>query len=181
MKILCSADPLRGEVVHKAQPSYDCRHDVPITAQTRDSHAPWGDVTAVGSLRRADRLVIVTGYFEAMPSSGSDGTGRRGLRRGRLTWPTGCCGPSGRPGKAATYECGVDPVGEGWAQNHIRYYVYAYLYVIFAVDAVYLFPWATVFARRIRRHNAVEMFVFLGFLAIGMLYAWKKGVLRGLT
>ena len=42
--------------------------------------------------------------------------------------------------KLLTYECGVDPVGEGWAQTQIRYYVYAYLYVIFAVDAVYLFP-----------------------------------------
>ena len=47
--------------------------------------------------------------------------------------------------KCTTYECGLDPVGEGWAQTHIRYYVFAYLYVIFAVDAVYLFPWATVF------------------------------------
>ena len=48
--------------------------------------------------------------------------------------------------KTVTYECGVDPVGEGWAQSHIRYYVFAYLYVVFAVDALYLFPWATVFA-----------------------------------
>ena len=48
--------------------------------------------------------------------------------------------------KAVTYECGVDPVGEGWAQSHLRYYVFAYLYVVFAVDAIYLFPWATIFA-----------------------------------
>jgi NADH-quinone oxidoreductase subunit A len=44
------------------------------------------------------------------------------------------------PEKLLTYECGVDPVGEGWAHTHVRYYVYAFLYVIFAVDAVYLFP-----------------------------------------
>ena len=50
------------------------------------------------------------------------------------------------PEKLTTYECGVDPVGEGWAQTHVRYYLYAFLYVVFAVDAVYLFPWATVFA-----------------------------------
>src|SRR4051794_22648139 len=49
------------------------------------------------------------------------------------------------PAKRLTYESGVDPVGEGWAQAHVRYYVFAYLYVVFAVDAVYLFPWATVF------------------------------------
>ena len=48
------------------------------------------------------------------------------------------------PAKESTYECGVDPVGEGWAQTNVRYFLYAFLYVIFAVDAVYLFPWATV-------------------------------------
>jgi NADH-quinone oxidoreductase subunit A len=80
--------------------------------------------------------------------------------------------------KSLSYECGVDPVGEGWAQTHIRYYVYAYLYVVFAVDAVYLFPWATVFATPgYGATTLVEMFVFLGFLAIGLLYAWRKGVL----
>jgi NADH-quinone oxidoreductase subunit A len=81
--------------------------------------------------------------------------------------------------KATTYECGLDPVGEGWAQTHIRYYVFAYLYVIFAVDAVYLFPWATIFgAPGFGATTLVEMFVFVGFLAVGILYAWRRGVLR---
>jgi len=81
--------------------------------------------------------------------------------------------------KSSTYECGIDPVGEGWAQIHLRYYVYAYLYVIFAVDAVYLFPWATVFdAPGFGAVTLVEMFVFLGFLAVGILYAWRRDVLR---
>lgn len=81
-------------------------------------------------------------------------------------------------GKLTTYECGVDPVGEGWAQSYIRYYVFAYLYVIFAVDAVFLFPWATVFSvRGYGMVTLVEMFVFLGFLAAGLIYAWKKNVL----
>jgi NADH-quinone oxidoreductase subunit A len=80
--------------------------------------------------------------------------------------------------KLLTYECGVDPVGEGWAHTHVRYYVYAFLYVIFAVDAVYLFPWATVFAAPgFGATTLAEMFVFLGFLAVGILYAYKKGVL----
>lgn len=80
--------------------------------------------------------------------------------------------------KLMAYECGVDPVGAGWAQTHIRYYIYAYLYVIFAVDAIYLFPWATVFADPgYGATTLVEMFVFVGFLAIGLLYAWRKGVL----
>ena len=88
----------------------------------------------------------------------------------RLLRPTVAAGE-----KLLTYECGVDPVGEGWAQTHVRYYVYAYLYVIFAVDAVFLFPWATVFAAPgYGATTLVEMGVFLGFLAVGLLYAWRR-------
>jgi NADH-quinone oxidoreductase subunit A len=80
--------------------------------------------------------------------------------------------------KTLTYECGMDPVGEGWAQSHVRYYIYGYLYVVFAVDAVYLFPWATVFdVAGYGVATFAEMFVFLGFLAVGILYAWRRGVL----
>ena len=80
--------------------------------------------------------------------------------------------------KLTTYESGVDPVGFGWAQTTVRYFVYAYLYVIFAVDAVYLFPWATVFAAPgFGAATLVEMFVFIGFIGVGLLYAWRKGVL----
>jgi NADH-quinone oxidoreductase subunit A len=78
-----------------------------------------------------------------------------------------------------TYECGLDPVGDGWAQTNIRYYVFAYLYVIFAVDAVYLFPWATIFdAEGYGLVTLVEMIIFVGFLATGIAYAWRRGVLR---
>ena len=80
--------------------------------------------------------------------------------------------------KLMPYECGVDPVGEGWAQTQVRYYVFAYLYVIFAVDVMYLFPWATVFAAPgYGLATLVEMGIFLGFLGIGLLYAWRRGVL----
>ena len=89
----------------------------------------------------------------------------------RLLRPTR---PTGQ--KLLTYECGVDPVGSGWAQMHVRYYVFAYLYVVFAVDAVFLFPWATVFAS-LGWVTVAEMGVFVGILAIGLGYAWRKGVL----
>jgi len=78
--------------------------------------------------------------------------------------------------KGLTYESGVDPVGEGWAQSTIRYYVYAFLYVIFAVDAVFLFPWAVVL-ERLGWAAAVEMGVFLAIVLVGLVYAWRKGVL----
>ncbi len=80
--------------------------------------------------------------------------------------------------KLATYECGVDPVGADWAQTQIRYYVFAFLYVVFAVESVFLFPWATIFALPGFGVGAlVEMGIFVAFLAVGLLYAWRKRVL----
>jgi NADH-quinone oxidoreductase subunit A len=81
------------------------------------------------------------------------------------------------PEKLTTYECGIDPVGEGWSQSQIRYYIYAFLFVIFDVESVFLFPWATVF-ERLGYAAVVEMGIFILILAIGLLYAWRKGVLR---
>jgi NADH-quinone oxidoreductase subunit A len=78
--------------------------------------------------------------------------------------------------KTLTYESGVDPVGEGWSQSTVRNFVYAFLYVIFAVDAVFLFPWAVVLDD-IGRPAALEMGIFVGILVVGLAYAWRKGVL----
>jgi NADH-quinone oxidoreductase subunit A len=87
--------------------------------------------------------------------------------------------PATPAGKTVPYECGVDPVGSDWAQVQIRYYVYAYLFVIFAVEAVFLFPWAVVYAAPgFGLVTALEMGIFLGVLALGILYAWRRGVLR---
>ncbi len=81
--------------------------------------------------------------------------------------------------KATTYECGLDPVGGDWAQAQIRYYVYAYLYVLFAVEAIFLFPWAVVFDRPgFGIAVVIEMAIFVSVLALGLLYAWRKKVLR---
>ena len=78
--------------------------------------------------------------------------------------------------KGITYESGVDPVGEGWAQSTVRYYVYAFLYVIFAVDAVFLFLWAVVL-EQLGVAGAIEMGIFLAIVLLGLVYAWRKGVL----
>ncbi|MGH3711871.1 MAG: NADH-quinone oxidoreductase subunit A [Micromonosporaceae bacterium] len=81
--------------------------------------------------------------------------------------------------KLTTYECGLDPVGGDWAQSQIRYYVYAYLYVLFAVESVFLFPWAVIFDRPgFGTITVVEMAIFVGVLALGLLYAWRKRVLH---
>src|SRR5213080_3350988 len=82
-----------------------------------------------------------------------------------------------KPEKLMTYECGIDPVGEGWSQSQIRYYVYGFLFVIFDVESVFLFPWAKVF-QSLGYPAVVEMTIFIAILAVGLLYAWRKGVLK---
>lgn len=85
------------------------------------------------------------------------------------------------PEKRITYESGSDPTGEGWVQFHIRYYLFALLFVIFDVEAIFLYPWAVVYdSLRLKMGLFVfgEMFVFLFFLILGLAYAWKKKVLE---
>src|SRR3954471_693221 len=82
-----------------------------------------------------------------------------------------------QPDKYLNYESGVDPVGSGWSQSQIRYYIFAVLFVLFDVEAVFIFPWAT----RLEVYGAfglAEMGIFIVILALGLLYAWGKGVLR---
>ena len=79
--------------------------------------------------------------------------------------------------KYLNYESGVDPVGVGWSQAEIRYYIFAVLFVMFDVEAVFIFPWAT----RLEAYGwfgVIEMSVFIFVLALGLVYAWRKGVLR---
>lgn len=81
--------------------------------------------------------------------------------------------------KLTTYECGVDPVGEGWAHTNVRYFLYAFLYVIFAVDAVYLFPWATVIrSSELGMASLAEMGIFIGVVLVGLAHAARRGLLR---
>ena len=81
------------------------------------------------------------------------------------------------PQKLIAYESGVDPVGDGWSQSQVRYYVFALLFVMFDVEAVFIFPWATQL-EVYGGFGLAEMFVFIFILALGLLYAWRKGVLR---
>ncbi len=93
------------------------------------------------------------------------------LGLGRLLRPT-------RPqaDKYVTYEAGSDPVG-GWGQSNVRYYVYALLFVMFDVEAVFIFPWA-IRLEELGVQSLVSMIVFIVILALGLVYAWRKGVLR---
>ena len=79
--------------------------------------------------------------------------------------------------KETPYECGIEPAPYSWSQIQIRYYVFAILFLIFDVEAVFLFPWAIVFLTSI---PAVfyEMLIFIAILGFGVVYGWRKGVLQ---
>jgi NADH:ubiquinone oxidoreductase subunit 3 (subunit A) len=79
--------------------------------------------------------------------------------------------------KALTYECGMLPIGRSRTQVHFRYYLFAILFLIFDIEVVFLFPWAVSFLD-IGKVAFYEMLVFILILGFGLLYAWKKGVLR---
>lgn len=81
------------------------------------------------------------------------------------------------PVKQDIYECGLETIGESWVQFRVQYYLYALVFVLFDVEAVFLFPWA-VSINQLGLYALVEMFIFLGLLIAGLAYAWKRDALR---
>ena len=79
--------------------------------------------------------------------------------------------------KLTTYECGENPTGSAWIQFNIRFYVFALIFIIFDVEAVFLLPWAVVF-REIGPLAFVEGLVFIGILLVALAYVWRKGDLE---
>ena len=79
--------------------------------------------------------------------------------------------------KSQSYECGVDPVGGGWSQTHVRFYIFGLLFLVFDVEAVFIFPWA-VRLESLGGFALVEMLVFIVILLVGLVYAVRKGVLN---
>ena len=82
-----------------------------------------------------------------------------------------------QPEKYINYESGVDPAGSMWGQTQVRYYLFALLFVLFDVEAVFVFPFA-IRAEAYGWFGFAEMGIFIAVLALGLLYAWKKKVLR---
>lgn len=88
--------------------------------------------------------------------------------------------------KLETYESGEQPLGTAWSQFNIRFYIVALIFILFEVEIVFLFPWATVFANRelIEQTDGLwgwqaltEMIMFIFMLALGLAYAWVNGLL----
>jgi NADH-quinone oxidoreductase subunit A len=76
--------------------------------------------------------------------------------------------------KLTTYECGEEPIGNAWVQFNIRFYVFALIFVVFDVEAVFLLPWATVF-RELGVLAYLEGLAFIAILAVALAYVWRKG------
>ena len=99
-------------------------------------------------------------------------------------WLSWVLRPSYKPtgAKAEPYECGEIPFGDAWKQFRVGYYIFALVFVIFDVEAIFIFPWAKELlhlkAAGLGVFAFVEMMVFIGILFIGLLYAWRKGVLQ---
>jgi NADH-quinone oxidoreductase subunit A len=84
--------------------------------------------------------------------------------------------------KAGVYECGMDPVGDARGRFSVRFYMVAMLFILFDVEAVFMLPWAVIFRRLpsitgSKMFGFNEMLVYLGFVAVGLFYVWKKGIL----
>ena len=88
--------------------------------------------------------------------------------------------------KLTTYESGEDTVGSAWGQFNLRFNIVALIFILFEVEIIYLFPWALVFGDEALVRGTdwqwawfamTEMFIFIGVLALGLAYAWRKGYL----
>ena len=79
--------------------------------------------------------------------------------------------------KAQSYECGIDPVGSDWSQTQIRYFIFALLFLVFDVEAAFIFPWA-LRLESLGLFALVEMGIFIVILLAGLVYAVRKGVLK---
>lgn len=90
------------------------------------------------------------------------------------------------PAKLSTYECGEEAMGSSWIAFNPRFYVIALVFLLFDVEIIFIFPWATVFGRpeliaadpRWGWFTLAEMAVFIGILVIGLVYVWRKGDLE---
>ncbi|MBI5965320.1 MAG: NADH-quinone oxidoreductase subunit A [Chloroflexi bacterium] len=81
------------------------------------------------------------------------------------------------PIKQSTYECGIEPVGEGWVQFKAQYYIFALVFLVFDVETVFLFPWA-VRLNQLGLFAVIEGIIFILILVAGLVYTWRKGMLE---
>ena len=81
------------------------------------------------------------------------------------------------PAKNQNYECAEPVIGSSWIQFNNHFYIFALIFVVFDVEAIFLFPWAVAFGQ-LGLYALIEMIIFILILLFGLFYAWKKGVLK---
>jgi len=81
------------------------------------------------------------------------------------------------PSKDIPYECGMDPIGDARVRYTVRFYIIAMFFIVFDIEAIFLYPWAVVF-KSLGWFGFVEMLIFIGILAVGLIYVWGKGALE---
>lgn len=78
--------------------------------------------------------------------------------------------------KMSPYECGMDPIGNAQDRFSVKFYLVAILFILFDVEAVFMYPWAIIF-RELKMFGFWEMLVYVAIVLAGFFYIWKKGVL----
>lgn len=79
--------------------------------------------------------------------------------------------------KGEAYECGIPTRGKSWVQLKAGYYLFAILFLMFDVETIYLFPWASI-VQELGIYGLASVIFFLAILVLGLAYAWKKGALE---
>src|SRR5437016_13551954 len=92
-----------------------------------------------------------------------------------MSWIMGVRKPNQR--KLSPYECGMNPIGSARERFSVKFYLVAVLFLLFDIEAVFLFPWAVVY-RDLKLFGFFEMLLFIGAILAGYIYAWKKGALE---
>jgi NADH-quinone oxidoreductase subunit A len=135
---------------------------LPLLAENADPRASWAPVVLL--------LVIAIGFAVAnLALSLIIGPSRTG------------------PGKEATYESGMVPIGDARRRFNVRFYIVAMIFLVFDVEIVFMYPWATIFAYGTRPEGVggldsglllLEIIIFIAILLLAYFYAWGKGVFQ---
>ena len=92
-----------------------------------------------------------------------------------LSWIIGQRKPT--RAKLSPYECGMAPIGDARGRFSVKFYMVAMLFILFDVEAIFLYPWAVIL-KDLKMFGFWEMMVYLGIFLVGFFYVWKKGVLE---
>ena len=117
---------------------------------------------------RAGFLLIFAASFPLIPIAASVALGVFHIRPAKPD-----------PVKQSVYECGMVPIGDAHVRYTVRYYLFALLFVVFDVEAVFLYPWAVAY-RHLGLYAFVEAVIFLAILGVGYVYAWRKRAMEWL-